>query len=300
VTRYRITRANPGSTEQLVEAGGYGYAHSCVTSENFPARAKTVGPAEIVLIGFEGVVTAAEVLTEAARRGLGRPTYEDALHFGAEHPEAQREHAIVFLHEPWVGYFGRRDVLCLWSNAGRREMGLEGFDDPFGPHCRFALVAPPSDAVTVERTDVRSPGARALIEALNAELLSRYPEPGTDHFELDADEVAPGRGAFLIASRAGEAVGCGAVRRIDPGTGEIKRMYVSPPARGFGLGRTVLAALEAEARALGLVRLVLETGVRQPEAIALYERAGFSRIGPFGAYEAHALSVFMGKDLRPR
>lgn len=142
MTRYRLTRASPRSTEQLVEAGGYGYAHSCVTSDNFPARAKAMGPAEIVLIGLEGAVTAAEALAEAARRGLERPTYEDALHFGAEHPEAQREHPIVFLHDPWVGYFGRRDVLSLWSNAGRRELGLEGFDDHFGPGFRFAFVAP--------------------------------------------------------------------------------------------------------------------------------------------------------------
>jgi hypothetical protein len=142
VTRYRLTRAGSRSTEQLVEAGGYGYAHSCVTSDNFPVRAGAPGPAEIVLVGFEGAVTAAEALAEAARRGLARPTYEDALHFGAEHPEAQRAHSIVFLHDPWVGFFGRRDVLCLWSNAGRRELGLEGFDDRFGPECRFAFVAP--------------------------------------------------------------------------------------------------------------------------------------------------------------
>lgn len=143
MTRYRITRAGPRSTEQLVEAGGYGYAHSCVTSENFPSRGPAAGPAEIVLFGFDHAVTAGEALAEAARRGLARPTYEDALHFGAEHPDTQREHAIVFLHEPWVGYFGRRDVLCLWSNAGRRELGLEGFDDPYGPDYRFAFVAPP-------------------------------------------------------------------------------------------------------------------------------------------------------------
>ncbi|HEY7437738.1 MAG TPA: hypothetical protein VIE41_21535 [Methylomirabilota bacterium] len=142
MTRYRVTRAGSRSTEQLVEAGGYGYAHSCVTSDNFPVRAAAPGPAEIVLIGFDGAVTAAEALAEAACRGLARPTYEDALHFGAEHPEAQRQHAIVFLHDPWVGFFGRRDVLCLWSNAGRRELGLEGFDDRFGPDCRFAFVAP--------------------------------------------------------------------------------------------------------------------------------------------------------------
>ena len=151
MTRYRITRAGRGSTEQLVEAGGYGYAHSCVTSENFPSRAAAPGPAEIVLLGFDRAVTASDALAEAARRGLARPIYEDALHFGAEHPEAQRAHPIVFLHEPWVGYFGRRDVLSLWSNAGRRELGLEGFDDRFAPDCRFAFVVPPGvgDSIVV-------------------------------------------------------------------------------------------------------------------------------------------------------
>lgn len=148
MTRYRITRAGRRSTEQLVEAGGYGYAHSCVTSENFPSRAAAAGPAEIVLLEFDRAVTASEALAEAAQRGLARPAYEDALHFGAEHPEAQRAHPIVFLHEPWVGYFGRRDVLSLWSNAGRRELGLEGFDDRFAPECRFAFVAPAPAAVT--------------------------------------------------------------------------------------------------------------------------------------------------------
>jgi hypothetical protein len=159
--RYRITRGGSGSTEQLVEAGRYGYAHSCVTSDNFPVRGGPARPAELVLLGFDRPVTAAEVLAEAGRLGLERPTYEDALHFGAEHPEAQRAHPVVFLHEPWVGFFGRRDVLSLWSNAGRRELGLEGFDDPFGPGVRFAFVAPaPADA-RVGRADVRATPAPA-------------------------------------------------------------------------------------------------------------------------------------------
>src|SRR5262249_60591573 len=89
-------------------------------------------------------------------------------------------------------------------------------------------------------------------------------------------EVADGRGAFLVASLAGRPVGCGAVRRIDNGVAEVKRMYVSPDVRGRGVGGIVLAALEAEARALGAGRLVLEAGERQPEAIALYRRGGLA------------------------
>lgn len=144
-TRYRLSREGGRSTEALVEAGGYGYAHSCVTSENFPVRGRADAIA-LVLLGFERDVTAADALAEAADLGLGRPTYEDALHFGVAHPTVQEEHPVVFLHDPWVGYFGRRDVLCLWSNAGRRELGLEGFDDTWDSHYRFAFVAGPDAA----------------------------------------------------------------------------------------------------------------------------------------------------------
>jgi len=154
-----------------------------------------------------------------------------------------------------------------------------------------------SMAVTVTRADLLSPVAQALILALNAELSARYPEDGATHFRLDRDEVRPGRGAFLIASRGGEAAGCGAIRRIDGQTGEIKRMYVRPDMRGRGVGRALLDALEAEARSLQVSRLVLETGDRQPEALALYERAGFSRIAPFGEYVDSPLSVCMAKEL---
>ena len=152
-------------------------------------------------------------------------------------------------------------------------------------------------AVTIRRFDILAPTARTLIEALNAELSSRYPEVGATHFRLDPEEVADGRGAFLVASRAGKLVGCGAVRRIEAFTGEIKRMYVSPGERGRGVGRGLLAALEEEARALGMARVLLEAGLRQPEAIALYERAGFSRVDPFGEYVGSPLSVCMAKDL---
>jgi hypothetical protein len=139
---HRITIGDGRSTEELVEAGRYGYAHSAVISENFPTGAGPTRIRDIVLLGFAREVTATEALADAARRGLTPPTYEDALYFGIEHPDVQREAPVVFLHEPWVGYFGRRDVLLLWDNAGRRELGLEGFDDPFRAAYRFAFVRP--------------------------------------------------------------------------------------------------------------------------------------------------------------
>jgi GNAT superfamily N-acetyltransferase len=152
---------------------------------------------------------------------------------------------------------------------------------------------------------ITSPVAAALISALNTELASRYTEPGANHFRLDAAEVAPGAGCFLVVRWRGRPVGCGALRRLSvnehelgPDVGELKRMYVAPAVRGRGIGRALLMRLEGEARALGLTRLVLETGTRQTEALALYRSAGFTEIAPYGEYAASAAtSVCFAKRL---
>ncbi|HEV8606835.1 MAG TPA: GNAT family N-acetyltransferase [Tepidisphaeraceae bacterium] len=154
-----------------------------------------------------------------------------------------------------------------------------------------------TSTLIVGRCDILSTTARTLIERLNAELSATYPEQGACHFRLDADEVAEGRGAFLVASRSQKPIGCGAVRRIDAQTGELKRMFVSPEERGRGVGNAILTALEAEARRLGLSRLVLETGIRQHQAIILYKRAGFFPIDPFGEYTTSPLSICFARDL---
>jgi hypothetical protein len=95
-----------------------------------------------MLLEAEREVTAGEVAAEASRLGLQAPSYEDALYFGIEHPDAASAGPVIFLHEPWVGYFGRRDVICLWTNAGRRELGLDDFDDAWRAGARFAFVVP--------------------------------------------------------------------------------------------------------------------------------------------------------------
>ena len=152
--------------------------------------------------------------------------------------------------------------------------------------------------ITIARAALTADQSRALIEALNAELGALYSEPGATHFHLDPEEVADGRGAFLVAYGEGGAVGCGALRLLDAETAELKRMYVSPGLRGRGLGRRLVAALEAEARALGVRRLVLETGVRQAAALALYRATGFHPIPLFGEYcLSPETSVCLGKDL---
>jgi len=149
----------------------------------------------------------------------------------------------------------------------------------------------------VRREDLTSTSATALIGALNAELAERYPEEGSNHFRLDQEEVAEGRGAFLVCYGNGHQVACGAIRRLDAEVAEIKRMFVEPGSRGRGIGTRLLTVLEAEARRLGVTRLVLETGVRQPEALALYARAGFIRVAGFGEYAGSPLSVCLEKEL---
>lgn len=163
-----------------------------------------------------------------------------------------------------------------------------------------------SDSLEIAPEPITSAVAFELIASLNAELSATYPEPGANHFRLDPTEVAAGAGAFVVARWDGRPVGCGAVRRLrEPAlrelgadVGEIKRMYVAREARGKRIGRALLDRLETEARALGLVRLVLETGTRQTTALALYRRAGYAEIPAYGEYAASTTtSVCMTKTL---
>jgi putative acetyltransferase len=152
--------------------------------------------------------------------------------------------------------------------------------------------------VDVRRALLTSPDAIRLISALNSELTATFPEPGATHFSLSSAQVADSDGAFLIAYVNGVAVGCGAIRRLDNTTAELKRMFVAPSLRGQGIGRAIVVALEQEARRLGVSRVVLETGARLDRAIALYEGMGYSRIPLFGEYLASPdTSLCFGKTL---
>ena len=142
-----------------------------------------------------------------------------------------------------------------------------------------------------------SADSRRLIAALDAELGALYPPEQRFGPNFKAEQIEGGRGAFLVARKAGRAVGCGAIRLLDPTTAEVKRMYSEPALRGTGVGRAVLAALEAAARASGVERLVLETGVHQHAAIALYGSAGFTQVDCWGEYAASPTSVCLEKTL---
>jgi GNAT superfamily N-acetyltransferase len=104
-------------------------------------------------------------------------------------------------------------------------------------------------------------------------------------------------GRFVVALDAGRALACGGLARYDEHEGEIRRMYVHPEARGRGLGRAVLGALEDAARELGYETLRLETGDHQPEALALYSSAGFEAMPRYGPYVDDPHSICLQKRL---
>jgi putative acetyltransferase len=147
--------------------------------------------------------------------------------------------------------------------------------------------------IRVEHPD--QPQVIALIDALDAWQKPLY--PAESHHGIDLAALSAPEVVFAVARDAmGEACGCGAVVLMD-GYGELKRMYVHPRARGIGLGAALLEYLEQQALARGRELLRLETGIRQPEALRLYARAGYQQREPFGEYRPDPNSVFMEKSL---
>lgn len=151
--------------------------------------------------------------------------------------------------------------------------------------------------VVIAAESFDSPDARRLIAALDEHLAARYAPEERFGPNLKPQHLAAGQGTFLIARKDGRAVGCGAVRKLDETTAEVKRMYVEPELRGHALGMRILDTLEREARALGLTRLVLETGIYQAEAIALYRKAGFKPVRCWGEYAETLTSVCFEKNI---
>lgn len=141
-----------------------------------------------------------------------------------------------------------------------------------------------------------SPLAQRLIRDALADLGARYGGSGDDT-PVDAAEFEPPNGAFLIAMLDGEPVGCGGWRSHGEGTAELKRMYTAPAARGRGVARAVLAAVERSAREQGRKRMILECGDKQPEAIAMYTSDGYQRIPNFGFYKDAPGCLSFGRTL---
>lgn len=142
------------------------------------------------------------------------------------------------------------------------------------------------------------PVARSLVAAAMAELSARYGGDG-DSTPVGEGDFDPPRGAFLVALAGGVPVACAGWRSHgDDGlAAELKRMFTAPQARGRGVARRLLTAVEDSARGYGRKKLILETGDRQPEAIALYQSAGYERIEDFGFYRGHPGVLSFSRDL---
>lgn len=133
-----------------------------------------------------------------------------------------------------------------------------------------------------------------LRRAMEAELAARYGIPDQETDKPTAENVD----VFLVArDAAGTAIGCGALRLLPGGAVEIKRMYVSPDARGTGVATEVLRALEECARRQGIGTVQLTTGDKQPDAIRFYEREGYRRIDAYGPYAGHPMAVCFARRL---
>ena len=150
--------------------------------------------------------------------------------------------------------------------------------------------------IRVGPEDARSGDAAQLINDLCAELSARYGRPPSPFLP---EEAMTSRTAFVVARWNGSPVGCGALRRIDDQTVEVKRMYVAAAMRRRGIALLILAELEARAAVFGYERVILETGTFQPEALALYPAAGYRRTAAYGRYvgnsEAHCFEKHLAR-----
>lgn len=161
----------------------------------------------------------------------------------------------------------------------------------------------PLTELTLRRVGYTHPDATALVERVQGEYVERY--GGPDESPIEPSYFDPPSGLFLVGYVDGVPVATGAwkqshVRALGGVSGaEIKRMYVVPEQRGKGLSRVVLAELERTAAAAGHDLLVLETGLKQPEAIGLYESSGYVPVPAFGHYCGSELSRTFGKRIAP-
>lgn len=146
------------------------------------------------------------------------------------------------------------------------------------------------------------PDAAKLIAEVQQVYVERY--GGVDETPVERADFDPPDGVFLVGYQGDDAVACGAWRAHDgpepdfrPGDAELKRMYVADSARGRGFARLILSELERTAEVCGRTRVVLETGLEQPEAIALYRSSGYAEIPKFGIYRNEDSSRCFGKEL---
>ena len=150
-------------------------------------------------------------------------------------------------------------------------------------------------AILITIADPAHPPVRAMVEELDAYLVPLYPAE-SNHL-LDIETLRQPQMRFFAAHRGSEVLAIGGCW-LHGDYAEVKRIYVTPSARGLGLAKLIMQRVEAEAMASGLLLARLETGIHQPESLGLYRRLGYVDCGAFGDYPADdPNSVFMEKRL---
>ena len=151
------------------------------------------------------------------------------------------------------------------------------------------------EQITLKRTNSADPDFQSLIRQLDAELRLRN---GDEMDEYDKHNIIAPIDTVVIAYLDNGPAACGCFKKYDETTVEIKRMFVAPPARGKGISRKILAELETWAHTLGFGYVILETGGRQIEALALYQRAGYTPIANYPPYQEMEDSYCFNKELK--
>lgn len=151
-----------------------------------------------------------------------------------------------------------------------------------------------TEHTTILRVDSTHPDFISLVSRLDADLAVR---DGEDHAFYSQFNKIDKIKHVVLAYQCDLPVGCGAIKEFSPDAVEVKRMYVIPTARSRGVASLVLSALEQWAKELSYNKCVLETGTRQPEAIALYLKNGYVRIPNYGQYEGVQNSLCFEKHL---
>jgi putative acetyltransferase len=149
--------------------------------------------------------------------------------------------------------------------------------------------------ISVARDSAASPVLIELVRMLDADLNERN---GVLQAQYNQYNSLVSIDAAVIASLDGKPIGCGCFKRFDNDAVEIKRMFVRLENRGSGAASRILSELESWARELGYRRAVLETGLKQVEAIRFYTKSGYSRIENYGQYAEMTTSICMAKDLK--
>jgi putative acetyltransferase len=153
-----------------------------------------------------------------------------------------------------------------------------------------------SSTVVVRIESPDQADVRKLLEQLDAHMSSLYPAE-SNHL-LGVEALLRPDIRFFVARQSGTARGCGALKLETDGTAEVKRMYVDPASRGFGIGKSLMSAIEEIAQRESVRILRLETGIHQPEAIGLYVASGFREIPAFPPYRPDPLSRFFAKEFK--